>query len=91
MSAPDLGYDEPAASRSSDTVAGFLASFAIFASLLALAWHPLRLIPAAMVLALVAAAMGGRHERLAFAAVLIAAVCFFLGMTIAVVTESPLW
>ena len=77
--------------RTADTVAGFLAAFAIFASLLALAWHPLRLIPVAMVLALLAAAMGGRHQRLAFAAALITAACFFLGMAIAVLTQRPLW
>jgi hypothetical protein len=91
LSASDAGYDGSEPSRSSDTVAGFLAAFAIFASLLALAWHPLRLIPVAMVLALLAAAMGGRHQRLAFAAALITAACFFLGMAIAVLTQRPLW
>jgi uncharacterized membrane protein YhaH (DUF805 family) len=35
--------------------------------------------------------MGGRHKRLAFWAVMICAVCFFLGMTISVVTSRPLW
>jgi len=84
---------EPAVddSRPSETVAGFLASLAIFTSLIALAWHPLRLIPVAIVLALVAAAMGGRHTRLAYWAVMICAICFFLGMTISVVTSRALW
>jgi hypothetical protein len=94
VSIPDLRYweeDEQAPSRASDTVAGFLAAFAIFASLIALAWHPLRLVPISMVLALVAAAMGGRHQRLAFAAAMIAGLCFFLGMAIAVLTQRPLW
>ncbi|MEN3340729.1 MAG: hypothetical protein V7644_133 [Actinomycetota bacterium] len=90
MSAQGLDGDE-SRPRASETVAGFLATFAIFASLVAVAWHPLRLLPVAMVLALVAAAMGGRHARLAFAAAMIAAVCFFLGMTIAVVAQKPLW
>jgi hypothetical protein len=84
----DITY-EP--SRPSETVAGFLAAIAIFAALIALAWHPLRLVPFAMVLSLVAAAMGGRHQRLAFAAAMISATCFFLGMAIAVVTGTPLW
>ena len=39
----------------------------------------------------VAAAMGGRFQRLSFAAVMIVAGCFFLGMMIAVVTSHPLW
>jgi hypothetical protein len=82
---------EPTAPRPSETVAGFLAAMAIFACLIGLAWHPLRVIGPGIVLALIAAGMGGRHQRLAFAAVLVAAACFFLGMMIAVVTERPLW
>jgi hypothetical protein len=75
----------------SETIAGLLAAIAIAAAAIGLAWHPLRLIPFAMLLSLIAAAMGGRYQRLAFAAVIICAVCFFLGMTIAVVAETPLW
>lgn len=86
----DVGYED-GASRPSETVAGFLASLAIFVSLISLAWHPLRLILPAILIALIAAAIGGRHQRLAFAAVMIAAACFFFGMTIAVVTSRALW
>jgi len=86
----DIGY-ENGASRSSETVAGFLASLAIFVSLISVAWHPLRLILPAILIALIAAAIGGRHQRLAFAAVMIAAACFFFGMTIAVVMSRALW
>jgi hypothetical protein len=86
----DVGY-ESAPPRTSETVAGFLASLAIFVSLISLAWHPLRLVLPAILIALIAAAIGGRHQRLAFAAVMITAACFFLGMTIAVVTSSSLW
>jgi hypothetical protein len=88
----DLGYEEAhAPRRASETVAGYLASVSIFISLIGLAWHPLRLILPSVVVALIAAAMGGRHNRLAFAAVMIAAACFFFGMTIAVVTSRALW
>ena len=88
----DLGYEDAAESRRpSETVAGFLAAASIVVSLMALAWHPLRLLGPAILMALVAAAMGGRHQRLAFAAVMIAAACFFFGMTIAVVTSRALW
>jgi hypothetical protein len=83
--------DGQAASKPSETVAGFLAAFSIFASLVALGWHPLRLLGPAIVLAMISAGMGGRHHRLAFAAVMIAAACFVLGMTIAVVTQRQLW
>jgi hypothetical protein len=78
-------------SRPSEIVAGFLASLAIFISLIALAWHPLRLLLPAILIALIAAAISGRFQRLAFAAVMITASCFFFGMTIAVVTSRPLW
>jgi hypothetical protein len=77
--------------RPSETVAGFLASLAIFASLIGIAWHPLRLIGPSIVIAMLAAAMGGRGHRLAFVAVLVVAASFFLGMTIAVVAQRPLW
>lgn len=85
--------DEPAAGRSrpSETVAGFLSALAIFTSLIALAWHPLRLLPVAIILALIAAAIGGRNRRLAYWATMTCGVCFFLGMTIAVVTSRALW
>ena len=89
----DVGY-EPAADgarRSSETVAGYLAALSIFVSLIALAWHPLRLLGPSILIALVAAAMGGRHHRLALAAAMIAAACFFFAMTIAVVTSRALW
>ena len=77
--------------RPSEVVAGYLASLAIFTSLIGIAWHPLRLIGPSIIVAMVAAAMGGRSNRLAFAAVLVVAASFFLGMTIAVVAQRPLW
>jgi hypothetical protein len=83
--------DEPTAARPSEAVAGFLAALAIFIALIGLAWHPLRLIGPAIVVSLVAAAMGGRHQRLTFAAVMVVAACFFFGMMIAVVTSRALW
>jgi hypothetical protein len=75
----------------SDTLAGFLASAAIFASATGLAYRPLRLIPFAILLALIAAGIGGRSMRLATTAVFFSAVCFPVGMALAVVTSNPLW
>jgi len=82
---------EAARGHTADVVAGWLAAFSIFASVIALAWHPLRLVIPAIILALIAAGMGGRHHRLARAAVMIAALAFFLGMAIAVAGARPLW
>jgi len=91
VSASGAHLDGEARTSPSETVAGYLAAFSIFASLIALAWHPLRLLGPAILFAMVSAGMGGRHRRLAFAAVLIAAACFVLGLTIAVVTQRRLW
>jgi hypothetical protein len=74
-----------------DVVAGWLASIAIFASLISLAWHPIRLLAPALLLALISAGMAGRGKRLPLVAVLTVAVCFFLGMMITVITGRALW
>jgi hypothetical protein len=77
--------------KPSETIAGFLAAMSIFICLIGIAWHPLRLILPGIVIAMISAGMGGRHQRLAFAAVLVAAASFFFGMMIAVITSHPLW
>jgi hypothetical protein len=82
---------ESTRSRPSDSIGGYLAAMAIFICLIGLAWHPLRLILPGIVVAMIAAGIGGRYQRLAFAAVLIAAGCFFFGMMIAVITSRALW
>jgi len=79
------------ASRNAETVAGFLAAAAIFVAATGVAYRPLRLIPLAILLALIAVGIGGRAFRLATAAVIVCAACFVLGMTAAVVTSHPLW
>jgi len=77
--------------RPSETIGGFFAAAAIFVSLVGLAYRPLRVIPLAILLALIAAAIGGRAERLATYAVAICAVCFAVGLAVAVITSNPLW
>ncbi|MBV8258215.1 MAG: hypothetical protein JOZ56_06960 [Actinobacteria bacterium] len=83
--------DERSGSRPGEIVSGYLAAFSIAASLLSLAWHTLRLSPAAMLIAVIAAGMAGKDKRLQLAACLIGALCFFLGMTISVAISRPLW
>jgi hypothetical protein len=78
-------------SRPAETLAGFLAAASIFVSLTGMAYRPLRLIPFAIVLALIALAIGGRHERIAASAVFIGAVSFTVGLAAAVITSNPLW
>jgi hypothetical protein len=74
-----------------EALAGFLAAAAIFVSAAGVAYRPLRLIPLAILLALVATAIGGRSAKLAAGAVFIGAACFAVGMALAVVTSNPLW
>ena len=72
-------------------VAGLIAAVAIFVSLIGVAYRPLRLIPFAILLALLATAIGGRHLRLATTAVAVGTVCFVAGLAVAVITSNPLW
>jgi hypothetical protein len=86
VSAQPIRRDRPA-----DTVAGFLATIALFAGLLSIAYKPVRIGPFALVVALIAVAMGGRHERLATLAVASVTVGWVAGMIVCVLTERPLW
>jgi hypothetical protein len=79
------------AQSTAETVAGFLAAMAMAAALIALAWHPLRLLAPALVMSLLAAGIGGRAKRIAFASVMTVAACFFFAMMITVITSRPLW
>jgi hypothetical protein len=74
-----------------EAVAGLLATAAIFASLLGIAYRPARIVPFAIVLALVSARMTTRWSRLAAVAVAATVVCWVLGMAVAVLTERPLY
>ena len=74
-----------------ETVGGLLAAISIFASAIGVVWRPVRILPFAIVLALVAARMSARQERLAAFAVGVSVVCWVVGMTIAIVTENPLY
>jgi hypothetical protein len=72
-------------------VAGFIAAASLFASLLGVAYRPARVIPIAILVALVSVRMTERHSRLAGLAVAVGIASFVLGMSIAVITENPLY
>ena len=74
-----------------DSIAGLLATVSIFTSSVGLIYRPVRLIPFAILLAFVAARMSDRQQRLAGVAIAAAVICWTVGMTIAVVTENPLY
>ncbi len=86
MSTTPVGGERP-----SEAIAGLLASLALFASLIGVAYRPVRVVPFALALALIAAAMGGRHARLAAAAIFVGGLCFFVGLAVAVITGNPIF
>jgi hypothetical protein len=100
-----VSYHAEAEARRSgvDTLAGLMSSVAIFIGVLGatdfnmsieghhLDMRPVRISLAAVVLALVAAGLGGRHRRLAAAAVAITGACWVIAMAVAVVTQRPLF
>lgn len=72
-------------------VAGYLAAASIAVSLIGLVYRPVRTIPVAIIVALIALVMASPTNRLPQIAVFVGGIAFVLGMTIAVATDSPLW
>lgn len=69
-----------------------MAACAIFAGLVALVYSPGRIGPGAIFVALLAAIIGGRsNSRLVPFGVIVATVCWFAGMVLAVVLENPIF
>jgi hypothetical protein len=88
--APEQEYGGRDSTSPSQAVAGYLAAAAIFAGLAALVYYPARIGPGAIVVALVAAGIGGSIKRLTALGVIVAACGFLFGMIIAVVLERPI-
>jgi hypothetical protein len=86
-----VSVSRAARSDTASSFAGLIASLALFVSLIGIVHRPVRVIPAAIVLSLIAAAIGGRHHRLALAAMLVTSLAFVLGMAVAVWGGRPLW
>ena len=86
-------YDSDARGRVTVTqlVADFLATFALFAGLVSLVYYPGRLGTAAVFIALFAAALGGRDRFLVPVSVGVTAVCWLLGMTLAIALDRPIF
>jgi len=76
---------------SASTVAGCLAVFAIFAAAAGLVYYPGRVGAGAVVVALVAAGIGGFQRGLAAFAVGFAGLCWFAGMVIAISLERSVF
>ena len=86
MSTPARAADRPA-----DAVAGILAALAIVASLVALDYRPIRITPVAIWLALIAAGLSGRNQRLSAIALGVSGACFVVGTFFAIITNHPIF
>ncbi len=75
----------------SELVSGFLAVISLAASVLAIFWDPIRVSPFAILLALISTAMAPRDARLPLIAVVVSALAFVVGATLAVTTNNPLY
>ena len=75
----------------SELISGFLAVVSLAASVLALFWDPFRVAPFAILLALISTAMAPKDARLPLIAVVVGAVAFVVGVTIAVTTNNAVY
>jgi hypothetical protein len=80
-------------SRSSpaDLTAGFLAVLSVVGSALGLVYQPVKVLPFAFLIALIATGMASRDNKLPLAAIFIGVICFVGGLTIAVTTNHALY
>jgi hypothetical protein len=83
--------DSRSGEGAASAVAGVMAAFAIFAAAAGLVYYPGRVGAAAVLVALVAAGIGGFQRGLAAFAVAFAGVCWFAGMVIAISLERPVF
>jgi hypothetical protein len=77
--------------RRADRVAGFLCAFSLALSGIAVVRTPGLLATAAILVAFVAVVMTRSHRTLAAASVAVGAAAFFVGMVVAVLTDSALY
>ena len=74
-----------------EAVAGLLAAAALFIGFLELFYRPFRLVPAAVILLLVATIMSKRQQRLIALGFAVVGICFVVGAALQVWTKHPLF
>jgi hypothetical protein len=72
-------------------IAGFLATAAIFAGLVGIVYYPGRVATVSILVAVIAAVMGGFQSRLAAFAVAITTLSWLAGMILSVALERPIF
>jgi hypothetical protein len=84
-------YESRRDATASQLAADFLATFALFAGLVGIVYTPGLLATAAVVVAVFAAAIGGRDRWLVPFTVVVTGTCWFVGMALAVLLERPIF
>jgi hypothetical protein len=85
------GYESRRDATASRLAADFLATFALFAALVGIVYTPGLVVTAAVVVAVFAAAIGGRDRWLVPFTVAVTGICWFVGMALAVLLERPIF
>jgi hypothetical protein len=80
-----------ASSNSSDLTAGFLSVLSIVGSALGVVYQPVKILPFAFLIGLIAVGMGSRDNKLPLIAIVVGSVAFIVGLTIAVTTNHALY
>lgn len=75
----------------SQLAADFLATFALFAGLIGIVYTPGVVCTAAVIVAILAATIGGRDRWLVPFTVAVTGACWLVGMTLAVLLERPIF
>jgi hypothetical protein len=84
-------YESRRDATASQLGADFLATFALFAGLVGIVYTPGLLATAAVVVAVLAAAIGGRDRWLVPFAVAVTGASWLVGMALAVLLERPIF
>lgn len=78
-------------SSSAELTAGFLSVLSIVGSALGAVYQPVKLLPFAFLIALIATVMAPRDSKLPLVAIFFGAIAFVVGLTVAVTTNHPLY
>jgi hypothetical protein len=78
-------------SSAGELTAGFLSVLSIVGSALGLVYEPVKVLPFAFLLALIATVMAPRDSKLPLVAIVFGALCFVGGLTIAVTTNHSVF
>jgi hypothetical protein len=83
--------EAPSSSSPADQTAGFLSVISIVGSALGVAYQPVKILPFAFLIGLIAVGMGSRDNKLPLIAIAFGSICFVAGLTIAVTTNHALY